>query len=86
MKNLSRPSHTLDSFVNNAIYAAVTIILKPVEEADAQDLFPLVYKSAVLNTILWNGPASLEDLKKGLKEREEHFKNGLGHQFTVLLT
>lgn len=60
------------------------IILKPVEELDAQELFPLVFKSPVLNTILWDGPASLEDLKKGLKEREEQFKKGVGHQFTII--
>lgn len=60
------------------------ITLKPVEEADAMELFPLLQGSNVTDTILWDGPDSLDSLKSGLKEREEWVRGGKCHQFTII--
>jgi RimJ/RimL family protein N-acetyltransferase len=62
------------------------ITLKPVEEADASELFPLLHNSHVTDTILWDGPDSIESLKRGLKEREELTREGKCHQFTIVET
>jgi RimJ/RimL family protein N-acetyltransferase len=63
---------------------ASLITLKPVEEADAIELFSLLHESNVTDTILWDGPESLDSLKRGLREREEWVRAGKCHQFTVI--
>ncbi|MFL5815477.1 MAG: GNAT family N-acetyltransferase [Bdellovibrionia bacterium] len=58
--------------------------LKPVKEADAAELFELLHGSNVTDTILWDGPDSLDTLRRGLKEREELHQEGKCHQFTIV--
>ncbi len=58
-------------------------LLKPVTSHDAEELFELLKGSSVTQTILWNGPTSLEELRTGLHEREQQTKNGTMHQFTI---
>ena len=60
------------------------ISLKLVEAADADELFPLIYNSSITDTILWDGPTSLEELRAGLAEREQQVKAGKKHQFTIV--
>ncbi len=60
------------------------IKIRPVEAEDADELFPLIYNSPITNTICWDGPSSLEDLRTGLKERELLTRNGSIHQFTII--
>ncbi len=60
------------------------VTLKPVKAKDADELFPLVYKTAVTETIQWDGPSSLQQLRAGLEERELQTRNGTKHQFTIV--
>ncbi len=60
------------------------ITLKPVEADDVEELFPLVYQSTVTETILWDGPISRDELRKGLSESERDTRNGSKHQFTII--
>jgi RimJ/RimL family protein N-acetyltransferase len=62
------------------------VYLKPVTANDAEELFHLIKGSSVTETILWDGPISLEELRTGLCEREEQTKNGTKHQFTIYET
>jgi [ribosomal protein S5]-alanine N-acetyltransferase len=60
------------------------VTLKPVEADDADELFPLVYKSKITDTIMWDGPDSLDALRSGLGKREILTKEGQAHQFTII--
>lgn len=60
------------------------IELCPVLEAHAEALFPLVFQTSVADTIVWNGPESLEEFRAALREREEKTRSGLLHQFTII--
>jgi len=61
-----------------------TIRLKPVEATDADELFPMVHRSSVTDTLVWDGPTSLEGLRDGLVERERQVREGARHQFTIV--
>ena len=50
------------------------ITLRPIAESDADALFPHVYKTAVTDTLIWDGPDSLEGYRTALKLREERTK------------
>lgn len=58
--------------------------LKPVEASDADELFPMIYQTAVTETIQWDGPESLEKYREGLAEREQQTKAGKSHLFTIV--
>src|SRR4051812_14596915 len=60
------------------------ISLAPIQAADAEELFPLVYKSSVTDTICWNGPDSLEAFKAGMTERSQLVREGKCHQWTIV--
>ena len=60
------------------------IKVRPVKAQDAEELFPLIYKSSITDTICWDGPSSLEDFRSGLKEREHLAQEGAVHQFTII--
>lgn len=62
------------------------VTLKPVEAGDADELFPLVFRTPVTDSILWEGPDSLEDLRARLTEREALTREGRWHQFTIVET
>lgn len=57
--------------------------LRPVKEVDADALFPLIYQSPITDWIIWDGPASLDELRSGLREREQMMRNGDLHAFTI---
>lgn len=58
--------------------------LKPVEAIDADELFSMIYKTAVTETIQWDGPESLENYRAGLAEREQQVREGKTHLFTII--
>jgi uncharacterized protein (DUF952 family)/RimJ/RimL family protein N-acetyltransferase len=60
------------------------ITLRPVQPEDADILFPLIYKTAVTDTLLWDGPSSLDEYRQGLAERAERSARGEIHLFTII--
>lgn len=60
------------------------IKIRPIEVQDADELFPLIYNSPITDTICWDGPSSLENLRAGYKERELLTRAGSIHQFTII--
>ncbi len=58
--------------------------LRPVRSTDADDLFPLIYRSPVTDTLKWDGPPSLEVFRKDLIEREARTASGEAHIFTII--
>lgn len=61
-----------------------TVRLRPVRMEDAEELFPLIYNTPVVDTILWDGPESLDGYRQSLAERAERVRRGEGHIFTIL--
>lgn len=61
-----------------------SVIIRPVEGADADELFPMVYQSPVTATLIWDGPPSLDVLRETLREREVLTREGKMHQFTIV--
>jgi hypothetical protein len=45
-------------------------LLTSVKRQHAKKLFPLIYGTAVTETILWDGPDSLKSYESGFAERE----------------
>src|ERR1700746_1663417 len=58
--------------------------LRPILESDAGPLFPLIYRSSVTDTLVWDGPESLEEFRASLREREEKTRAGVLHSFTIV--
>src|SRR5215469_17769591 len=58
--------------------------LRPISESDAAPLFPLIYHSGVTDTLVWDGPESLEEFRASLREREEQTRAGLLHSFAIV--
>lgn len=50
------------------------IELRPVLETDADVLFPYVFRTAVTDTLIWDGPESIEEYQEALRLREERTK------------
>lgn len=61
------------------------LILRPVQAEDADHLFPMIYHSSVTDTLLWNGPDSLDDYRQGLSERAARVALGEDHLFTIVI-
>lgn len=59
-------------------------IITPIMGNHAEELFPYVYKTKVVDTIQWNGPDNLKSFIDGFKEREASMSKGSLHQFTIL--
>jgi uncharacterized protein (DUF952 family)/RimJ/RimL family protein N-acetyltransferase len=59
------------------------IELRPVKAQDALHLFPLIYRSPVTDTLLWDGPESLDEFQQGLAVREKDTLRGKRHLFTI---
>jgi RimJ/RimL family protein N-acetyltransferase len=59
-------------------------LLTPVKAEHADALYALLKHSAVTDTLRWDGPASLEDLRESLREREMQTAAGQKHMFTIL--
>ncbi|MGD8815372.1 MAG: GNAT family protein [Anaerolineales bacterium] len=60
------------------------IELRPPEESDAHDLFPLLKGTSVTDTLAWDGPASLREYQHALRTREAQVAAGLTHFFTIV--
>ncbi len=60
------------------------IALRPVLAQDAEALFALAFNSPVTDTLVWDGPESLESFRQSLAEREQMVRQGRLHSFTVL--
>jgi RimJ/RimL family protein N-acetyltransferase len=60
------------------------ITIRPVRLLDAEALFPLIYNTGVTDTLVWDGPASLEQYRLALGEREVEVARGERHIFTIL--
>lgn len=58
--------------------------LRPVQPGDADLLFPLIYNSPVTDTLLWDGPQSLDEFRQGLAERASQTERGEAHHFTII--
>ena len=58
--------------------------LRPISESDAEPLFPLIYRSIVTDTLVWDGPESMEEFKASLREREEKTRAGVLHSFAIV--
>ena len=57
--------------------------LTAVQARDADELFPLIYHSPVTDTIVWDGPISLEEFRADLAAGEEQVRRGERHLFTL---
>lgn len=53
---------------------------------DADDLFPLIHRSGVADTLLWNGPDSLADYRQGVEKMVALSGKGEWHIFTIVET
>jgi len=60
------------------------IHLKPIVEGDAEALFPLVFQTMVTDTLIWDGPETLEEYRLALREREELTKARKDLIYTML--
>jgi uncharacterized protein (DUF952 family) len=60
------------------------IILRPVQPEDADTLFPMIYRSPVTDTLLWDGPNSLDEYRQGMARRAEQAARGENQIFTIL--
>jgi RimJ/RimL family protein N-acetyltransferase len=62
------------------------IELRIAKAADADHLFPMIYKSPVTDTILWDGPESIETYRESLAERGAQTTAGEAYFFTIVET
>lgn len=60
------------------------LVLRTVSASDADTLFPLIHRTDVTDTILWEGPDSLEDYRRGLAQRTALTQAGESHSFTLV--
>ena len=60
------------------------ISLRPVMPEDADVLFSLIYQTSVPDTLLWDGPLSLEEYRQALAVRADEVALGQKHMFTVV--
>jgi RimJ/RimL family protein N-acetyltransferase len=60
------------------------IELRLVQAEDAEALFPLIFRTGVADTLLWDGPGSLEEFQKALAERAGQAARGEIHNFTII--
>lgn len=62
----------------------LVILLRPVTAKDAGPLFSLIDQSNITDTILWDGPDSLESFQISLAERADQMARGEVHNFTIV--
>lgn len=58
--------------------------IRPIQAEDADDLFPLIYKTPVTDTLLWDGPASLDEYRQGMGKCASETSLGKQHRFTMI--
>ncbi len=59
------------------------LILRPVRPEDADRLFPMIYNSPVTDTLLWDGPDSIEEYRQAMAKRAEQTARGENHMMTI---
>ena len=59
-------------------------VLRPLLASDAEVLFPLIYQSEVTDTLVWDGPDSLEVFREEIAKRAALTAAGERHIFTIL--
>jgi RimJ/RimL family protein N-acetyltransferase len=59
-------------------------LLIPVKKEHAAKLFLLIWGTSVTDTILWDGPESIESYESGFAEREKEVARGLRHMQTIV--
>lgn len=62
------------------------IYLRPVQAADADNLFPLIYHSPVTDMLMWDGPESPADYREKLAERQAAAQRGEYDFFSIIET
>jgi uncharacterized protein (DUF952 family)/RimJ/RimL family protein N-acetyltransferase len=60
------------------------LILRPIQPEDADLLYPLIHHSPVTDTLLWNGPDSLDGYRQGLTKLAIQTAQGEEHMFTIV--
>ncbi|HUJ24295.1 MAG TPA: GNAT family protein [Bryobacteraceae bacterium] len=60
------------------------IVIRPVRQEDADELFPQVFRSPVTATLAWDGPGSREEYQANIAEFAEKTRAGLIHMFTIV--
>lgn len=60
------------------------IDLRPPVESDADVLFPMIHGTAVVDTLAWDGPHSLEEFRRSLRSRSLQVAAGQMHFFTIV--
>jgi len=60
------------------------IFLQPVQGSDAEALFPLIFNTLVADTLVWDGPESLESFRNALDERALQIARGERFIFTII--
>lgn len=64
---------------------AILVELRPVRAADAEALFPQIASTSVIDTLVWDGPASFDEYREQLAHREAEVVAGLSHVFTIVV-
>lgn len=59
-------------------------VITPLKKEHAGELFPMVYRSSVVNTIQWDGPSSFEEFEQGLELREQQMIEGAVHIWAIV--
>jgi RimJ/RimL family protein N-acetyltransferase len=60
------------------------IHLRPIRAEDADILFPLVFQTPVCDTLVWDGPRSLEEYRAWMTEHAEEVRAQKEHTFTIV--
>jgi RimJ/RimL family protein N-acetyltransferase len=70
--------------MNRQTLSDPSITLRPPEPGDAERLFPLIYRTRVTDTLVWDGPASLPDYEEALSQRRRGTLEGKDHYFVIV--
>jgi RimJ/RimL family protein N-acetyltransferase len=60
------------------------IELRSPVDTDADVLFPLIHGTAVIDTLAWDGPLSLDEFRRSLRSRSVQVAAGKIHFFTII--
>lgn len=57
--------------------------IRPIRPGDADVLFPMIYRTRVTDTLLWDGPSSLDEYRAALAQRAAQHEAGDIHFFAI---
>jgi RimJ/RimL family protein N-acetyltransferase len=66
-------------------YRRGVITLRPIEAADGEPLYALVAGTDIPDSLLWDGPASLDEMRESIAMRAAETARGERHQFAIVL-